>query len=85
MKIQDLEMMEILTIGRSIPDRIQGGLSLSLMEEFMGLETMTITGEESLYISLDNGMGYLSVTSMVGKISGSEVSYSSSSSMISVG
>jgi hypothetical protein len=85
MKIQDLEMMEILTIGRSIPDRIQGGLSLSLTEEFMGLENMTITKEESLYSLLDDGMGYLSVTSTVGRVSGYDVSFSSSSSMISIG
>lgn len=89
MKIQDLDIMEVLTIGQAMPrsmtDRIQGGLSLSSMEELTGLENISITREESLSTVLDNGIISLSAVSIVGRISGYDISYSSSNSMISVG
>ncbi len=88
MKIQDLDIMEVLTIGQAMPrsmtDRIQGGLSLSSMEELTGLD-ISITREESLSTVLDNGIISLSAISIVGRISGYDISYSSSNSMISVG
>jgi hypothetical protein len=85
MKIQDLEMMEILTIDQAIVDRVRGGFGLSLIEEVIGLADMKIISWKSLHDVLEHGYGTISVFSMIGTSVHHGISFSSSRATISVG
>lgn len=87
MKIQDLAILESLTNSHLQTDRIQGGLSLgvSLLLEDPTAGGSSIVAEESLYRSLDNGFESTSVFTMVYGDANQSISFSSSSSSISIG
>jgi hypothetical protein len=88
MQIQDLEMIEMLTIDQSIDqsmiNRVQGGLGLSLTGKIIGLEDMKVISWKSLHKLLENGRGSVSVVTLVGTTALDTVSLASSNATISV-
>ncbi len=85
MKIQDLEMMEILTIDLLKSDRAQGGIGFSLLRTVVGLDGTDIVSWKSLYEVLDNGFASISVLSTVAESPDGMMSFASSSASISIG
>ncbi len=79
MKIQDLSMMEILSLDRS-DRRIQGGEGISLFVEVLGIEGVDSEMSNSLYTILDGNAISVSVFSSVETIPGGMISVSRSSS-----
>jgi hypothetical protein len=85
MKIQDLEMMEILTIDPLKVDRVQGGIGFSFLRTAIGLDSIDAMSWKSLYEVLDNGFTSISVLSVVAESPDGMMSFASSSSTISIG
>lgn len=81
MKIQDLSMMEMLTIDRS-DRRIQGGEGLSISVEVLGSEGLDSEMSKSRYTILNGSILSMSVFSRVKTIPGGMIAMSRSSSSI---
>lgn len=79
MKIQDLSMMEMLTLDQT-DRRIQGGEGLSISIEVLGIEGLDSEMSKSLYTILDGNVISMSVFSSVETIPGGMISVSRSSS-----
>jgi hypothetical protein len=85
MQIKNLEIIEILAIEPMLVDRIQGGISFSMLEGLVDFEGADIVKWESLYESSDSGFASVSVLGMTKMMPGYMISFASSNSTISLG
>lgn len=84
MKIQDLEMMEILTIEQQSIEKVQGGIGLSFLGNLIGIRDLQVLSWNSLHEKLDNGLGSVSALNVVMRTSDYYISLASSNATISI-
>lgn len=85
MQIQDLEMMQVLTVNQASINPIRGGMSFLLIDPVSSMENTDIINFDSQYMLLNDGFSSFSVFSRITTTPDSSTSVIRTSMVTSIG